>query len=500
MERALPRQITVLALTLLVPVALALTVFPTPMYDSRELMAWGRHFPLVTPDHPPLMAWIGGAVERLFGSSAVSVVAVNQILMAIGLAYLHAVLRLLVAPPAAALFTLLYGASFYTALGALSFALNADILQLTSWPAVTYHLLRAGQTNRAGHWFGLGVWTAVALLTKYNAVVLLAGLAVAVLATAEFRPVLRRPGLYLAALLAVALVSVHIAAALGRGAAIDYGIARFDVADWPGRLASLGQLVLGDVALLMPGLLLVAGGVWRGFLAPSREPLSGERRFMVIMNITMQMILLGLVGIGGLDYVFRYGAPYAMMAVLALAPLLRLANGWRTWVERDLVLLLGGIYLAIALVIGVVYWRFASHSPMQEPTADGARAILADWDRRYACGPAYFIGGRQDIYGVGLAAGERVDALFYRDIAGAPWFDRDRMIAGGLVVIDSGPEYEQRMAKYLPGVPATPEAEVTLPLLRTVKPRSFTYHYHFVPPQGCDRRNDLRRRSPSGGS
>jgi len=487
------RQVFVLALVLLVPVALALTVFPTPMYDTRELLAWGRHFPLVTPDHPPLMAWIGGAVERVFGGSAASVVAANQVLMAVGLVYLYAVLRLLVGPALASLFTLIYGASFYTALGALSFALNADILQLTSWPAVVFHLLRAARTNRVAHWLGLGVWTAIAFLTKYNAVVLLAGLGVAVLATAEFRPLLRRPGLYFAAALTLALVSVHVGAVLERGAAVSYALARFNAAEGHGRLVSLEQLAFGHVALLMPGLLVVAGAAWRGFLAPRQEPLCAEHRLMLIMNVTMQAILLALVVISGLDYVFRYSAPYAMMAVLAIAPLFRLAGGWQAWSERELPTVLGGIYLALALVIGIIYSQFASHSPMQEPTAAGARAILAEWDRQYPCGPAYFIGGRQHVYGIGLKAGEHVDGLFYRDIAGAPWFDHDRMVAGGAVVIDTGPDYQTRLARYLPGTPATPEAQVTLPLQRTRKPKTFTYHYHFVAPQGCDKRNDLRR-------
>ena len=494
-EGAVPRQILVLALA--VPFVLALTVFPTPMYDTRELMAWGRHFPLVTPDHPPLMSWIGGAVDRLFGGSAASAVAANQILMAVGLAYFHAALRVMMAPAAAALFTLIYGASFYTALGALSFALNADILQLTSWPAVVFHVLRAQQTNRWPHWGGLGVWTAIALLTKYNAAVLLIGLGVAVLTVGDFRVVLRRPGLYGAAALALALVSIHVAAVLERGAAVGYALARFDVEGVSGRLASLGQLALGHVGLLMPGLVVVAVGARRGFLALDRSAPSAAQRLLLVTNATMQVILLGLVLVGGLDYVFRYSAPYAMMAVLALAPWFRLAGRWREWAGRELVATLGTLYVALGLGIAIVYTFFASHSPMQEPTAEGARAILAAWDRSYACGPAYFIGGRQDVYGVGLQAGDRVDALFYRDIAGAPWFDRDRLSAGGAVVIDTGPDYEKRMTRFLPGVPLAPEAEVTLPLLRTRKPKTFTYHYHFVAPQGCGQRDDLRRAGAS---
>ena len=40
--------ITVGVFALLVPAALALVLFPTPMIDTRELFAWGRFFPLVT--------------------------------------------------------------------------------------------------------------------------------------------------------------------------------------------------------------------------------------------------------------------------------------------------------------------------------------------------------------------------------------------------------------------------------------------------------------------
>ena len=483
-----------LALTLLLPVALALTVFPTPMYDTRELVAWGRQFPLVTPDHPPLMAWIGGIVDLLFGHSAAAMVAANQLLLAIGLVYFHAVLRLMLPASTAALVTLLYGASLYTALGSLSFALNADILQLTSWPAVVFHTLRAARTNRLAHWIGLGVWTAIALLTKYNGVVLLTGLGVAVLVVADLRTMLRRPGLYLAVAITLALLSPHVIAVLERGTAIDYAIARFDAEGWHDRFRRLSQLLLGHVGLLLPGLLLVAGGTWLGNLRRRREPLSPEQRVLLIANAVMLLILLALVLIGGLDYVFRYSAPYAMMIALGLAPFLETAGGWQKWAERDVPTALGGFYLVLGVGLGVAYTFFASHTPMQEPTAEAAAAILAEWDRSFACGPAYVLGGRQYVYGVGLDAGPRVIPLFYRDIAGAPWFDRDRLLAGGGVVIDDGPdEYKARMARFLPGIPTAPERQLTLPLRWTQRAKTVTYLYHFVAPQGCDRRTDLRR-------
>ena len=150
-------------------------MFPTPLYDTRELVAWGRHFPLVTPVHPPMMVWAGGLVDRLFGPSGTAIVIANQISLAIGLVYLYATLRLLVDRTMAAYIVALTASSFYVVFGPLSWALNADILQLTSWPAVLYHFLRGKSTDRWQHWILLGVWAAIAALTKYNAVVLFIG-------------------------------------------------------------------------------------------------------------------------------------------------------------------------------------------------------------------------------------------------------------------------------------------------------------------------------------
>lgn len=494
------RVIAVLAFVLLLPVALAAIAFPTAMYDTRELIAWGRHFPLVTPDHPPMMAWIGGAIDLLFGHSAVAVVLANQILMAIGLAYFHAVLRLVGPRSSAWLFTLLYGTTFYLAFAPLSFALNADILQLTSWPAIVYYCLRAARTNRWRDWLGFGAWSAAALLTKYNAAILLAGLGVAMVVEPSLRIMWRRPGLYAAIALGLVLVAPHVAAVLVHGQAVSYGLAHFTPAGgaWK-RLVDIGQLLLGHAVFLLPGAIIALIGLKQGNLALRTDhDAQAERRVLLAMNIAMQAALLVLVLIAGLDYIFRFSAPYAMMIALGLAPLLRPIGDWRPWAERRLIAVLGGLYLAIGVIVATVYTVFASHSAMQEPIEAGARAILEDWNKQFPCGPAYFIGGRQKVYGVGIAAGPQVTALFYRDIAGAAWFDRDKLNAGGAVVMDGSAEYQSHLQNYLFGLPPTPERSVTLPLRRTLKPKTFTYVYHFIPPADCSHA-DLRHPAAAKG-
>ncbi len=140
----------------------ATTVFPTPLYDTRELIAWGRQFAWVTPVHPPMMAWIGGAVDWLAGPSAAAMILTGQLLLTVGLAYL---LR----DPAAGdgagqrgpVHVVDFGISLYTVFAPLSrLALTADILQPTPWPAIVLWPARRPHRS-ATHWIALGVWSAI---------------------------------------------------------------------------------------------------------------------------------------------------------------------------------------------------------------------------------------------------------------------------------------------------------------------------------------------------
>ena len=123
-------MLLVAAAAFLVPVALALIVFPTAMIDTRELFAWGRFFPLATHKHPPMMAWIGGLVELVLPATAAMAILAGQFLNAVGVAYLYATLRLIVDRERAAFFAFLFATSLYFQLAPLSYALNADILQV----------------------------------------------------------------------------------------------------------------------------------------------------------------------------------------------------------------------------------------------------------------------------------------------------------------------------------------------------------------------------------
>lgn len=482
--------LAVLGLALLLPVLLAVVVFPTAMYDTRELIAWGREFPIVTPFHPPMMVWIGGIVDRLFGTSAAVTILTGQLLIAIGLVYFYRTLRLTTTRDNALLFTFLYGTSSYTIFAPLSFALNADILQLTSWPAVIFHFLRAVQSDRMRDWVAFGFWSAVALLTKYNAVVLFFGMASAILLLSSCRQVLKRPGFYVAIATGMALILPHVVAVLRHRAAFEYGLDHFDFQNpLSQRLAGVAELLAGYLTFALPGYVIVAISLWKGFLkirVPASDPLPVSR-FLLLTAASAHIALVVLVMIAGLNFLARFAAPYIMLAFLAVAPLMNWSERCKSWVEHTVVPSIAGLYLVAGIGVAVVFTAFASHSAMQEPTAEAARLILRDWDSKYSCGPAYFIGGRQATYGVGIEAGRNVTSLAYREIAGATWYNDDKLRRGGAVVMDTDPEFKERMERFLPGKAYSAESKVSVPLKRTWTGKQFVFPYRFIPPQGCSR-------------
>ncbi|MBV5271261.1 MAG: hypothetical protein JZU55_16850, partial [Afipia sp.] len=63
----------------------------------------------------------------------------------------------------------------------------------------------------------------------------------------------------------------------------------------------------------------------------------------------------------------------------------------------------------------------------------------------------------------------------------------NKLRTGGAVVMDTDPEFKERMLKYLPGKVYSAESKITVPLRRTWTGKQFTFPYRFIAPQNCPR-------------
>jgi len=482
------RYVLIAAYSLLVPALLALLVLPTPASDTREAFTWGHFFSLETVKHPPMMQWIAGVTARLLGPTAFWAIIVTQILNAIALLYVYATFRLVIDRDRARLFTLLVATSFYLTAGALPFALNADVLQIVSWAAIVFHAIRAADANKTTHWLALALWSAAAVYTKYSALVLFGSLGLASLFVPHYRRIWGNPYLY--ACVAVGLLTaaplIHAIATRTDSVGHAEALLSYDASlGW--RLYNLWQMALGLVLYLAPGWIILAVGFlrrdcrWAWPAAPSSRTL----RFLQCAALAAFAALALLVLAGGLSFSSRYVAPFLILFVLAVCPLIDFDRSRWAGIESRTLRTLTVTATVMLLAAGLIYGVFASHDVMQEPSFEAAAAIRADWSKTYSCGPAYMLGDIGSANGMALTGPPLPVGIPMDILLQVSWFDPARLKRDGAIVVYRDAVNWDEVARALPAVGPRDTHSITLPMLRTRTVASYTYRYFFLPPSVC---------------
>ena len=474
---------------MLVPAALALAVFPTAMGDISENFARGRWFTLTTPEHPPMQVWLTGLVGLVFPAGALSAVLVGQVLNALGVIYLYLTLVRVIDETRAALFAFLFATTFFFMGAPLSWALNADMIQIPIWAGVVFHLVRATETNRWRHWLAFALWMEAGVYTKYSVAILVAGLAVASLVVGEYRRQWRNPRFY-AACIGVVLLSVPYFVALRHDpAAIANAEVRVRGLALPlhAHLANLMRMVEGPLIYLTPGWIMIALGLARRqfLLVRPRDAAEPTIRFLRwtflgAVGCTVAMIL----GIG-LFYLPRFDIPLFGLLILAGAPLIEIDRARWPKVEGQVLFTAGAIVVATFAIAVVAYTVFTSHNNMQEPLGQASAIVRADWDRSYSCGPAYYIGDRRTADGMAITGDRKPVGIPIDDLRLVDWFDPELLRERGGLLVFSG-AFPARLVKTdLPNFTHTAPKSFTLPLLRTFTGETVSYSYAFIPPAAC---------------
>jgi len=297
-------------------------------------------------DHPLVSWWMARGAAGLFGSEAAVVVRLPFIA-------LFAASTWMMARLGAALFT--PRAGFWAAVAfnlAPVFGVTSGGWVLPDGPLVASLLAAtlclvpalAGQGWR--WWIGTGVFAGLAMLSKYTAVLTLAGVVIYLLTQRSHRAWLARPQPYVAGLLAMAVFSPVVIWNAEHGwASLAFQGGRAAAA----RLQPLGPFITlgGEALFLLPwiwaGLLLM---FWR---ALRRGP-SNDRSWLLACLAAPPIVLFAVVSLWSRQVLFHWAAPgYLMLfpmfgAWLAAWPHTLRATAWTA----------GFVLVLMALVVGEV--------------------------------------------------------------------------------------------------------------------------------------------------
>jgi hypothetical protein len=475
--------VALLALNFLYPILVCTIFFPTPFVDLREQINWGLTFLLHTWKHPPLQTWIAGVLALTGLRDAWFYMAVAQALNFGCLWYLMLIARRYIGPDAVVPVVVVFAASIYFPAALPTLALNADQIQPMLWAGALYHAMRAANEDRWRDWLLLALFLALATLAKDFAVVLAISLLVGAASVPAYRGVFGNHRLYAAALVGIVILLPYLMARFGQAGSLQYSAQPFDLLAPPGtRLKALGELLLPTTGFVLPVAAISPWPVMRGWVRLDRAPLDPNRRFLLIATAVIVALMVALILFAGLANRPRFA--YAWLPFLAplLLCVIRVRPAAIPFYVLWAIAIWVGTYLGTA-----VYGSLTLRAQLREPAPAAASIVRDDWNRRFACGPAYVAGEKDNAFAL---------ALYYRDRNGRPvigfsqddyerahWIDKDALRRHGAIVIGSTPEFAATFIEEFSAWTGT--VTLQLPYRRTWSDRRHTYYYAFIPPEAC---------------
>lgn len=357
-----PVRLAQVAVAILLLVRLWISAMAPPVGDEAYYWMWGQKLGWSYLDHPPLHAWLLGAMS-VFGWNYFSLRALTWVTLG-GTLWIFWLWAKRLKPedpaawwwPSAAIY--LATPLFFTMTW---LAFHDHLLIFLCLASAHCFLMFAEKWEDGGpslRWlYGAAALLGLAVLTKYNAVLLGVGVAVFLLAHKPVRSAWRSPHLYLAALLAVAMQASVIWWNLAEGfASLNFHLSE----RWGGPLTRLRPInVLEFLALAV---IFIAPFLFPAIIGMIRRPL-GQPFADRARVLALSVLVVSSVALLGLSL---FAEVYFYWNIVAFLLAMPVVAGWidRRWVMTAQ-LIYGLVFAALSVVNFTIMpvtnlWTFSS--------------------------------------------------------------------------------------------------------------------------------------------
>jgi 4-amino-4-deoxy-L-arabinose transferase-like glycosyltransferase len=420
-------------------VAAAAFLNDSQLQDSLEQFVWGRGFEWGYWKHPPLTSWIMWTALQVLPATPLVTYGLAAV-FGVATIWLSALLaqRLFGTQAAigtALLLTLHYG---FTRRGQVY---NHNTVLVACVALAALLVLVAVQRDRPRDWVAAGMAAGLAILAKYQAVLPLAGLLLAVAAGGDWRRC--RGGLALAAGVALLVVAPHAIWVVQQDFTTLRYAAHYVEASGLGargeRSASF-MAMQGKYFLPAACFLLVLWATSRGRWMP-RPGMDGRQRAWLVGLVVVPPVLVLLAALaGGVRLQSHWGLQTTQFLAVGIAVLLLQRFG--PWGARHTLAWAAVQAVALALFIGqgLGHVGFTSERAAARalPAASLARQVQGWWRGRTGCELDYLSGDVSMAGMLAAYAGRPVRVLEDNDPFKSPWIDLAAMQARGWIDVQVG--------------------------------------------------------------
>ncbi|WP_297560943.1 glycosyltransferase family 39 protein [Nitratireductor sp.] len=407
--------------------------------DMLENYSWGIAWEQGYYKHPPLFAWITAAWFSVFPNvdwayyllSAVNSAALMFASWRIAVRFLD--------PWRAFLSTALF--FFLPPVTFLAIKYNANSAMLPFWPATVWFYLRFLEKQRLSDAIILGALAAASVLIKYFSGALLGAIVLHVLIDREARALLLRPGVWVASLVFVALVTPHLIWLVGNDfLPLTYvseqgdGSALIGITSAPRFLGALLAYMLPVVLVLLIAILRNGRGPWfdaTPFLA-LRKTLAGRALLWTGFGSLALTLLLGIA------FTVQFSSVWALPLYFA-APifLMLLIKPGRLEAQKlaipAAVVIYGASLLALSPFIYAEEAKNTSHYN-NVPVRAIATEIEAAWNERFDTPLTHVAGDKILASGTTFYTASRPFSMQGNSYALTPWISPQAVAEKGMAI------------------------------------------------------------------
>ena len=415
-----------------------LTVRNAPL-DLIEWLAWGRQFAWGYPKHPPLPAWLAALANWTTGD-VWGVYLLSYVLIAIALWCAWRVGLEFLSPRLALIGAVCMDGLLYLTRDPAEYSNN--IVLDTTWAFAILCFIRAVRSDQLRWWIGLGITIGLGLLSKYTIGLLGVILAGYVIYDRPTRAQLRRPGPYLAVLIASVLFLPHVIWLVRSNfITFEYAAERSESLVLASHVINPIQFSVGQLLRLLPVLVI---------LAPLWNRSSERRSSCSILDwavVGPVIALLVLSVVSGRQIRDIWGSPlWTMLGVWLLAKLgtvspKRLRASARNWALVSAAVIFGCVAQSVA-------GPYFAEKPnrMHYPGQMLADEISRLWSTRCSS-PLQIVAGEPWRAGNVCCYSDAKPAIYSRGEMGkcvfeprfSPWTnDADLATRGGVILWDAG--------------------------------------------------------------
>lgn len=404
--------------------------------DMLEAWVWGKELQFGYFKHPPVFAWVAGVWFRLMPLADWSFYLLAALNSALGLYAIWLLAGLFV--DGSRRLTCVLIAMLTPLYGVLALKFNANSMLLASWPLATWFFVRTIRERRVLDSIGLGVFCALALLTKYySALLLIAFFVVAVLHPSR-RAYWRSLSPYLAGATFLALIAPHVWWLIGTNA-LTFGYAGTKIGfDLKQTLSWTAVTALAPLLFFAPATALLLGFraerwrmAWAAVRAWASDPTHSR---LALLALAPFLLTLGW-GLGGVKVSVSYTIPiFFLLPVLIVVVLDKHIT---PQVERRLVRVAGALMLGVALLSPLLgYVRFITDTRAAiEPREEVAVEMTRLWRQKFGQPLRLVAGSTAFASAVPFYSPDHPSQFIGFSEKNAPWVTPERLAREGLLII-----------------------------------------------------------------